>query len=476
MSTVGARPSRPFAHRKPKSKPLLRIVVARGERFRAFTLRPWLVGTALGGILLLGAVYLMATAYMFFHDDLLAAAIARQGQIKAAYEDRISALRADIDRLNSRQLGERQALAADLDRLVGRQAVLDQRQDILAGLAQAARRAGIVPGDLAPTAAPEAPPADEHEAPAQDDVLTTGSIEPAGVRAPIAAAMLRSGSSADPLPVAPETKELSAVASSLDALAGRQVALVEDMADVVEGRSVKIASILKSLGRTVPVGASDDEAGEGGPFIPLDDNADPETFRTTVALVSGEMERLASMRATAAKLPLAKPLPEATITSRFGARLDPFLHRPALHPGIDFLAVTGYPVRATAVGTVTTAEEVGGYGNMIEIDHGGGVSTRYGHLSDDPGDAGPEDREGSDRRTDRQYRPLDRSAPPLRGPPRRHAGRPDALHPRRRRNRSAALRARSQVRPGPPVTPQARDALPPRGRPSRPRPGRLRAH
>ena len=127
------------------------------------------------------------------------------------------------------------------------------------------------------------------------------------------------------------------------------------MADTVEGRSLKIASILKGLGRTVPVGAADADAGEGGPFIPLDDNADPETFRTTVALVSGEMDRLASMRASAGKLPLAKPLPEATITSRFGARLDPFLHRPALHPGIDFLAVTGYPVRATAAGTVTTA-------------------------------------------------------------------------------------------------------------------------
>src|SRR4029079_17685053 len=137
MSTVGARPSRPSARRKPKSKPLLRIIVARGERFRAFNLRPWLAGTTLGGVLFLSAIYLVATAYTFFHDDLLAAAISRQGQIKAAYEDRISALRADIDRLNSRQLVERQALAADLDRLVGRQAVLDQRQDILAGLAQA---------------------------------------------------------------------------------------------------------------------------------------------------------------------------------------------------------------------------------------------------------------------------------------------------------------------------------------------------
>ena len=170
-----------------------------------------------------GAIYLIATAYMFFHDDLLAASIARQGQIKAAYEDRIAALRADIDRLTSRQLVERQALAAELDRLAGRQAALDQRQDILAGLAQAARRAGIVPGDLAPPA-PEPPAADDHDAPAQDDVLTTGSIEPAGVRAPIAAAMLRTGGSGDPLPLPRETKELSAVESSLDALAGRQVA------------------------------------------------------------------------------------------------------------------------------------------------------------------------------------------------------------------------------------------------------------
>ena len=130
----------------------------------------------------------------------------------------------------------------------------------------------------------------------------------------------------------------------------------------------------------MPEGATDADAGEGGLVIPLDDNANPETFRTTVALVSGEMDRLASMRASAGKLPLAKPLPEATITSRFGAqRLDPF-HRPA-SSGIDFLAVTGYPVRATAAGTVTTAGDVGGYGNMVEIDHGGGVATRYGHLS-----------------------------------------------------------------------------------------------
>jgi murein DD-endopeptidase MepM/ murein hydrolase activator NlpD len=52
-----------------------------------------------------------------------------------------------------------------------------------------------------------------------------------------------------------------------------------------------------------------------------------------------------------------------------------------MHPGIDFLAPSGDAVRATAGGTVITADNAGGYGNMVEIDHGNGVTTRYGHLS-----------------------------------------------------------------------------------------------
>jgi murein DD-endopeptidase MepM/ murein hydrolase activator NlpD len=69
------------------------------------------------------------------------------------------------------------------------------------------------------------------------------------------------------------------------------------------------------------------------------------------------------------------------ITSRFGNRMDPFLGRPALHTGIDFRAETGADVKSTGAGKVTVAENSGGYGNMVEIDHGQGVSTRFGHLS-----------------------------------------------------------------------------------------------
>jgi murein DD-endopeptidase MepM/ murein hydrolase activator NlpD len=61
--------------------------------------------------------------------------------------------------------------------------------------------------------------------------------------------------------------------------------------------------------------------------------------------------------------------------------MDPFLRSPAMHTGIDFRASYGDPVRATAAGTVVSAGWSGGYGKMVEIDHGNGLITRYGHLS-----------------------------------------------------------------------------------------------
>jgi murein DD-endopeptidase MepM/ murein hydrolase activator NlpD len=81
------------------------------------------------------------------------------------------------------------------------------------------------------------------------------------------------------------------------------------------------------------------------------------------------------------QLPLTRPIPNSPITSGFGARMDPFLGRPAMHTGIDFRAASGSLARTTAGGTVISAGYNGGYGNMVEVDHGNGISTRYGHLS-----------------------------------------------------------------------------------------------
>jgi murein DD-endopeptidase MepM/ murein hydrolase activator NlpD len=81
-------------------------------------------------------------------------------------------------------------------------------------------------------------------------------------------------------------------------------------------------------------------------------------------------------------VPVRKPIVgEVDMSSPFGMRMDPFVRGPAIHTGIDLRGDTGDPVRATANGRVTTASWQGGYGKMVEIDHGNGLSTRYGHMS-----------------------------------------------------------------------------------------------
>ena len=79
---------------------------------------------------------------------------------------------------------------------------------------------------------------------------------------------------------------------------------------------------------------------------------------------------------------LRAPLQFRRVSSRFGARFHPVLHRWRAHEGVDFAAAYGTPVRATADGIVArVGREDGGYGNMIEVRHPNGIRTRYGHLS-----------------------------------------------------------------------------------------------
>jgi murein DD-endopeptidase MepM/ murein hydrolase activator NlpD len=79
--------------------------------------------------------------------------------------------------------------------------------------------------------------------------------------------------------------------------------------------------------------------------------------------------------------PEGRPVNIGYISSPFGWRIDPFTGRYELHEGIDFAAPMGTPIHAVAAGIVTWAGPRGGYGNLVQIDHGNGFSTRYGHAS-----------------------------------------------------------------------------------------------
>ncbi|MGZ5922864.1 MAG: M23 family metallopeptidase, partial [Rhizomicrobium sp.] len=127
--------------------------------------------------------------------------------------------------------------------------------------------------------------------------------------------------------------------------------------------------------------------GVGGPEIPLDQVriegiADPK-FNHAYFSAAARLDQLNGLSAALDHVPLSMPVSTGTFdkSSGFGARTDPFTGRFAFHPGIDFAGPWGSVVHATAPGTVVFAGNRGGYGNMVEIDHGYGIHTRYGHLS-----------------------------------------------------------------------------------------------
>jgi murein DD-endopeptidase MepM/ murein hydrolase activator NlpD len=112
-----------------------------------------------------------------------------------------------------------------------------------------------------------------------------------------------------------------------------------------------------------------------------------DTFGLLRTLLEGLESRLVTVRgfvekrnALAAATPSIWPA-NGWLTSTMGTRQDPVTGAEDFHAGLDIAAEQGQPVYATAAGTVTTAEYHNSYGNLIELDHGFGLETRYGHLS-----------------------------------------------------------------------------------------------
>lgn len=96
--------------------------------------------------------------------------------------------------------------------------------------------------------------------------------------------------------------------------------------------------------------------------------------------LDGRMDRLQSLEKLLREMPLVPPVDELRVSSPFGRRLDPIEGEWGFHGGLDIPGAEGTAIRATAPGTVTASGMQGRYGMMVEIDHGNGIVTRYGHL------------------------------------------------------------------------------------------------
>ena len=124
-------------------------------------------------------------------------------------------------------------------------------------------------------------------------------------------------------------------------------------------------------------------AASGGPFVPVKLPGEGNGFERTLTRVNIARAQTEQLGRSLLRVPVRKPVTgEIDVSSTFGVRMDPFLHIPAMHTGIDFRGDSGEAIHATAAGTVTNAGWSGGYGKMVEIDHGNGLATRYGHLSE----------------------------------------------------------------------------------------------
>ncbi|HEY4344737.1 MAG TPA: peptidoglycan DD-metalloendopeptidase family protein [Parvibaculum sp.] len=161
----------------------------------------------------------------------------------------------------------------------------------------------------------------------------------------------------------------------------RELTSIIGMTDVVDAKSM-----LERTHAAQPKGAHVAEA-EGGPFLGLAEGealagaGEESTFTKQLYRVSQNLNTMADLEKSVAKMPLAEPLVSYHQSSGFGPRRDPFNGRMAFHAGDDLATEYGSPVYATTSGTVTYADWRGAYGRLIEIDIGNGFRTRYGHLS-----------------------------------------------------------------------------------------------
>ncbi len=351
-------------------------------------------------------IYLAATCYLIFHDDVLAGLMQHQADMQYAYEDRIAALKRDVENTDQRSASDAADFAERLRDFSRRQDQVESRTALLATFATEAKQmhfpadtdtpAAVDPAPTAAISPSSAPPATAAGFGAPNPPLD-GKPHPAGFDL-----RLQDGAHPATLPfstsdAAPADENATQSPNSLahDLVARYQrteatdlalLATLERPADRLKRRvhdtlaAVGLSASRFHVGAHAPYGNT--AGGVGGPFVPLPVLSDGSAFAGAAAHLQDALATAENLEAVLPHIPLKAPLPgDLEVTSPFGPRIDPFFGRPALHTGVDLHGTYGDSVRATAPGRVSFAGSMGGYGNLVEIDNGNGLATRYAHLS-----------------------------------------------------------------------------------------------
>ncbi len=314
------------------------------------------------GTLIVMALWTIGTAtYFAFREDVLTRLIARQAEMQFGYEDRIAELRAQVDRISSRQLLDQEQYEQRLDQILRRQAALESRASALSGLP-----------DPMPTGSIKQP----ARAGAASEPFRAGPLKPSPINdttilgPPPDRQARRGGVDA----------ALARLQASLDRVEQRQTTALNSIEDSYDSKARRIRSVLADIG--LDAGKIAGAGGTGGPLVPVRAPTNVNTFERQIQRINLARAQVDRLTRTLSTVPVRKPIAgEIDLSSGFGVRTDPFTRSPAMHTGLDLQGETGDPVRATANGTVTAAGWSGGYGKAVDIDHGNGFATRYGHLS-----------------------------------------------------------------------------------------------
>lgn len=341
----------------------------RGRAMRAPGVLLWLAA----GVLTAWVV--AVTGYAILSEDRAPAqATDNSYHLRAAYEDRISRLRAEVDSINGelvrKKMSQREFDAA-LSELRRRQRVLEERQRQLDALLDDAGHPALHGAAMAPVPGK------------RSDALRPGTLTLSFVPREAEGYSLASAGAGG-------KDTLAALARSQEKLEAAQNAALVRLETRALAATNTFENILADLGIDLDVGAPVHDAARaaapvGGPFVPVIlDNADARPgFDRRIAQVRRRMALSAGLYAGLMTLPVRRPLDDASeITSGFGTRHDPFLGTMAMHSGTDFRAAQGTPVLATADGVVESAGRNGGYGQVVDIRHDNGISTRYAHMSE----------------------------------------------------------------------------------------------
>jgi murein DD-endopeptidase MepM/ murein hydrolase activator NlpD len=403
--------------------PERQIYIRSDGRVQFFTFSPTLQATLAGlTIFFLGWVA-FSTVNVIFKDRIIAAKDHRYQQMQSTYENRVADLQQNNDQLNDSLVSAEDKFKQTADELQTKQntivSVLNRKSQVdalVAGSGVAAPLLGAplpgradAPSDSIGTTAPAGG--------GDDDAVEGGSSlqvmpqpaqpQPRTAKPANHAELLDFGGLVGRLngffgtqrSQKPTQTEMYARYPGLRVLAEQtervrrigvaETVLVTQAQNEVAGSEATVRALIGATGINPDQFEQKYESayGIGGPDIPLDrvhiegisDPAFQNAYLKATAVLSQMDELLASLR----HVPLTVPVSgsEFERTSGFGARIDPFTGRYSFHPGLDFAGPWGATVRSTAAGVIVWAGPRGTYGNMVDIDHGLGIHTRYGHLS-----------------------------------------------------------------------------------------------